>query len=118
VSATTWVEDLKAAIQSYSQTRRSGPPVVRVTLTNGEARYVLSALAGPNAELILLDVYPADNEGDLLDVERPTGGGQLERDRVTREVLIVHPIAIRKFELLHEHPGNRPFGFEADAEVD
>jgi hypothetical protein len=117
VSASTWVDDLKAAIRDYSQTRRTGPPVVRVTLTNNESRYILSASTGPRDELISLDLYP-ENAGDLLDVERPVGGGEVERDRVTREVLVVHPIAIRKFELLDEHPGERGFGFAVEAEPD
>jgi hypothetical protein len=116
VSATTWVEDLKAAISGYSRTRRTGPPVVRVTLTNNESRYVLSASSGPSDELISLDLYP-ENAGDLLEVDRPIEGGQVERDRVTREVLIVHPNAIRKFELLDEHPGEQGFGFAVEAEA-
>jgi len=117
MSATTWVDDLKAAIRAYSQSRRAGPPVVRVTLSNNESRYVLRASEGPRDELISLDLYP-ENAGDLIEVERPVGEGQVERERVTREVLLVHPIAIRKFELLDEHPGERDFGFFVEAEAD
>jgi hypothetical protein len=91
---------------------------VRVTLTNGESRYVLSASAGENDELVSLDVYPENGADDPLDVERVGEHGEVERERMTREVLVVHPMAIQKVELLYEHPGQRPFGFEADAEAD
>jgi hypothetical protein len=90
---------------------------VRVTLTNGESRYALSASAGENDELVSLDVYPENGAGDLLDVERVGEGGAVERERITREVLVVHPLAIQKVELLDEHPGHPGFGFGAEAEA-
>jgi len=111
------VEDLTAAIRNYSQTRRTGPPVVRITLTSGEFRYVLNAAAGPSDELISLDLYPEDG-GDLLEVERRVAGGEVERGRVTRDVLVVDPLAIQKVELLHEHPGGARFGFQAGNDAD
>jgi len=77
-----------------------------VTLVAGESRYVMSASPGDAEMLIALDVYP-ERVSDLLDVERIDDVGQLERFRETRDVLVVHPTAIMKVELLDEHPGER-----------
>jgi len=109
VSATTWVEDLRTAVRDYSRSRRRGP-VVRVTLTSGVSRYVLSVSAGPNGELISLNLYPDADPGDLVEVER-IEEGQRVVDRVTPELLVVPPHAIHKFELIYEHPGQPGIGF-------
>jgi hypothetical protein len=118
VSATAWVNDVIGAIRTYSRRRRTAPPVVQVTLLNGESRYVLSMSAGENDELVSLDVYPENGADDLLDVEGSAEHGDVEGERMTREVLVVHPRAVQKVELLHEHPGQQPFGFVAEPEAD
>jgi hypothetical protein len=110
VSTEAWISDLKEAIRAYTEARHL-TPVVKVTLANGESRYVMRATSGEAGMLVVLDVYP-ERAGDLLEVER-VEEGQLERVRETREVLVVHPAAIVKVELLHEHPGEPgAFGFQ------
>jgi hypothetical protein len=72
----------------------------------------MHASAGGSEMLVSLDLYSAEDVGDLLDVERVDDQGRREAERVTREVLVVPVIAIAKVELLYEHPGQAPFGFQ------
>lgn len=116
MSAEAWVKDLIAAIRAYEKSRHSAPPVVRVTLRPSESHYVMNARAGEADELVTLDVY-AEDVADLLQVEQPAAGGQTERKLLTRKVLVVHPSAILKFELLDEFPGAKPFGFGTDPDA-
>ena len=110
VSATAWLEDLRAAISEYARTRLT-TPVVRITLVTGESHFVMRASAGAGDELISLDLYPA-GAADLLTIERTDDLGRPEVDTVTPEVMLVPGSSIAKVDILYEHPGEGRFGFQ------
>lgn len=79
MSAQAFVEDLRHSIRRYSTTRHK-TPVVLLTLVSGESHYVMSADAGEQDVLVLLDVYPEEMRGlqSLLEVETFHEGGGRE----------------------------------------
>ena len=110
MSASRWVSDINEAVRVYAGRRRLARPVVKVTLANGDFRYARGAAAGETDFLVSLDVY--GDPGDHIEVERAGPDGS-ETIHETREVLVVHPSAIAKVELLPEYPGPGDFGFRA-----
>ena len=100
--AAEWYEAFMAAVNEYGESRGE-PPAVRVTVGPDHERLLLhSAAPGPGENLVTLDPYP-DEEADMI-----------ERDGsvATPRVVLVHPNAISKIELLFEVPGAQgPMGF-------
>ena len=86
---------------------------MKITLVDGDVRYLMSAEAEAADQLLMLSVYPRDlaTVPNAL-VEGPRGANGTSR--VTPDVLVVEPSRIAKVELLYEPPeGRRGVGFQA-----
>jgi hypothetical protein len=103
VSASEWKESLMTAITDFRDTRGI-PPVVRLTLADGETIYVHEAKAGPGEGLVTLSPYPPERERGMI---RPEGGTMDYTPRAN----VVPPRAVVKIELLTEVPDATELGF-------
>lgn len=93
MNAQQWVEDVQEAIRLYSQQRQT-TPVVRVTLVDGVARFVMRFYTGPGDQLVTINAYPDDVNivENLVAVPAADGG----HDRFTRDAVLVEPDKILK----------------------
>jgi hypothetical protein len=101
--ASEWHDALLAAVAAYEETRGE-TPAVRVTLMPSQEQLLLHrAAAGPGESLVTLEPFP-ESEKEM--VER-------EGSFSTPRVVLVHPNAIVRVELLYEVPGaDVPMGFQ------
>jgi hypothetical protein len=103
-AAAAWYDALLAAVAAYEEVRGESP-AVRVTVMPDQEQLLLHrAAAGPGDNLVTLEPFP-EAVDEMVDREGVFS---------TPRVVLVHPNAIVKVELLYEAPdAEAPMGFQA-----